>query len=66
MFTYKSEIFTATRNWLLGRTSETNVRNLDELLNRRTTEGWELVTYAYMPTGFGECSAILVTFRKEK
>jgi hypothetical protein len=52
--------------WFGDSASETDVSNLDALINRRTAEGWEFVTYSYMVNVFGSRSAVLVTFRKEK
>ena len=66
MFEYKSEILTTTFKWWGDSASETDVTNLDALINRRTAEGWEFVTYSYMTNVTRVRSAILVTFRKEK
>ena len=37
---------------------------LDELLNARAAEGWELVTYDYMATFSQIKGAFIITFRK--
>ena len=37
----------------------------DELINKRASEEWELVTYDYMATSNQIRGAFLVTFRKE-
>ena len=66
MFEYKSEVLTTTVKWFGDSANITDVANLDALINRRTKEGWEFVTYSYMVNVFGWRSAILVTFRKEK
>jgi len=66
MFEYKSEILVTTTKWFRDSASETDVSNLDRLINRRTAEGWEFVTYSYMVNVAWGRSAILVTFRKEK
>ena len=66
MFEYKSEVLTTTIKLWGDSASETDVSNLDALINRRTAEGWEFVTYSYMANVTRWRSAILVTFRKEK
>jgi hypothetical protein len=68
MFEYKSEVLVTTIKWVDDRANETDIARLDELINKRTQEGWELVTYAYMANGLTAHlhSAILITFRKEK
>ena len=47
MFEYKSEILVTTAKWFFNSANETDVSNLDRLINRRTAEGWEFVTYSY-------------------
>ena len=67
MFTYKSEILKTTIKWGLDQSArKTDVSNLDDLINRRTAEGWEFVTHSYMANVWGGRSGILVKFRKEK
>ena len=39
---------------------------LDNLINERAADGWELVTYDYMATSMQIKGAFVVTFRKEK
>ncbi|MCL2476621.1 DUF4177 domain-containing protein [Candidatus Bathycorpusculum sp.] len=66
MFEYKSEVLVTTIKWVNDRANETDVSRLDDLINKRTEEGWEFVTYSYMANTAGIRSAILITFRKEK
>ncbi|MCL2642755.1 MAG: DUF4177 domain-containing protein [Candidatus Bathyarchaeota archaeon] len=66
MFEYKSEVLVTTVKWVNDRANEIDVARLDELINKRTEEGWEFVTYSYMANTVGIRSAILITFRKEK
>ena len=66
MFTYKSEVLKIANKWWGGADVEKDVSNLDALINRRTTEGWEFVTYSCMVDILSFHDAILVTFRKEK
>lgn len=66
MFEYKSEIIKTTRKWIKDSANEKDLSILDELINKRTVEGWEFITYSYMVNIFSWRSAILVTFRKEK
>ena len=47
------------------KANEEDAANLDELINRRYQEGWELVTYNYMATSSQIKGAFIITFRKE-
>jgi hypothetical protein len=66
MFEYKSEVLITDRRYVNDRVNEMDIVRLDELINKRTLEGWEFVTYSYMANTGGLRSAILITFRKEK
>lgn len=66
MFEYKSEVMETSVKWFKDSANETDVSRLDELINKRTEEGWEFVTYSYMANVTSSRSAILITFRKEK
>ena len=46
--------------------NEKDLAELDELLNERAAEGWELVTYDYMATSLQARGAFVITFRKAK
>lgn len=65
MYTYKSEKLTVSVKWFSDKASEADIEQLDELINQRASEGWELVTYDYMATSNQIRGAFLVTFRKE-
>ena len=52
--------------WFKDSACETDVTNLDHLINARAAEGWELVTHSYTVNVLGINSAILVTFKKQK
>ena len=43
-----------------------DIAMLDNLINERAADGWELVTYDYMATSMQIKGAFVVTFRKEK
>ena len=49
----------------MSRISEFETK-LDELINKKAEEGWELVEYSYMSNAFGFRSAILVTNKKNQ
>lgn len=66
MWTYKSEVLETSVKWFKDSASTEDLGHLDDLINSRAKEGWELVTHSYMPNVIATRSAILVTFRKEK
>ena len=66
MYTYKSEILWVSSKWFSDKANEKDLAELDELLNERAAEGWELVTYDYMATSLQARGAFVVTFRKAK
>ena len=65
MYTYKTEILKVSTKWFSDKANEDDIVELDELINRRSREGWELATYDYMATSSQIRGAFLVTFRKE-
>ena len=65
MYTYRSEILKVSSKWFSDKASDQDASELDELLNRRSAEGWELVTYDYMATSVQIRGAFIITFRKE-
>lgn len=65
MYIYKSEILTVGTKWLSDKADEDDVAVLDQLLNERSADGWELVTYDYMATSTQIKGAFVVTFRKQ-
>ncbi len=65
MYRYKTEILKVGVRWLTDKATEQDAAVLDELLNRRAAEGWELVTYDYMATSTQVKGAFIITFRQE-
>jgi hypothetical protein len=63
---YKTEILTTGIKWLSDKANEADVTALDELINQRASEGWELVAYSYMATSIQSRGATLLTFKKQK
>ena len=66
MYTYKSEILSVSMKWFSDKATSEDIVMLDKLINERTSEGWEFVTYDYMATSTQMRGAFIVTFRKEK
>ena len=66
MYIYKTEILTVGTKWFSDKADAKDIAILDNLLNERSTEGWELVTYDYMATSIQINGAFVITFRKEK
>ena len=65
MVIYKTEILMVGTKFWSDKANDKDATELDELLNRRAAEGWELVTYDYMATSTQIKGAFIVTFRKE-
>ncbi|MEG0283377.1 MAG: hypothetical protein RR577_00705 [Erysipelotrichales bacterium] len=65
MWEYKSEILETDVKWFKDSANNQDIKHLDNLINRRVSEGWEFVTHSYMPNLLSTKSAILVTFRKD-
>lgn len=65
MCIYKSEILTVGTKWISDKADEDDIAVLDQLLNERSADGWELVTYDYMATSTQIKGAFVVTFRKQ-
>lgn len=65
MYTYKTEILTVGTKFWSDKANAKDAAELDELLNSRAAEGWELVTYDYMATSTQLKGAFIITFRKE-
>lgn len=65
MYIYKSEILTVGTKWFSDKADENDIRMLDQLINERAANGWELVTYDYMATSTQIKGAFVVTFRKQ-
>ena len=64
MFTYKTEILKVGTKFWSDKDNDEDAEKLDELLNSRAAEGWELVTYDYMATSSQIKGAFIITFRK--
>ena len=65
MYTYKTEILTVSTKWFSDKAKAADILMLDQLLNERAAEGWELAAYDYMGTSTLIKGAFVVTFRKE-
>ena len=61
---YKTEILKVGTKFWSDKADGRDAEVLDELLNRRAAEGWELVTYDYMATSYQIRGAFIITFRK--
>ena len=66
MYIYKTEILKGSAKIFSDKANEKDILALDELLNERASEGWELATYDYMATSSQIKGAFVVIFRKEK
>ena len=66
MYVYKTEIMKAGVKFWSDKASPEDAEALDELLNRRAAEGWELVTYDYMAASSQIKGAFIITYRREK
>ena len=65
MYLYKTEILTVSTKWFSDKANVNDAAELDRLLNQRSAEGWELVTYDYMATSAQIKGAFIITFRKK-
>jgi hypothetical protein len=66
MTQYKSEIMKASFKIMKSSIGEDEVVELDKLINQRSKEGWELVTYSFMGGSGGDIGkGILITFKKD-
>ena len=66
MYLYQSEVLKVGVKVFTNKATDSDLTMLDELINKRAQEGWELVTYDYMATSTQIQGAFIVTFRKEK
>ena len=66
MFEYKTEILLTGIKWFSDKANAADVSALDQLINERASEGWELVTYSYMATSVQARGATLITFKRQK
>ena len=66
MYIYKSEILTVGTKWVSDKADANDIAILDQLINERAVNGWELVTYDYMATSMQIKGAFVITFRKQQ
>lgn len=66
MYIYKTEILTVSTKWFSDKADAGDISILDELINERAANGWELVTYDYMATSIQIKGAFVITFRKHQ
>lgn len=66
MYVYKTEILTVGVKWLSDKADASDIAALDQLINERASDGWELVTYDYMATSTQIKGAFVITFRKQR
>ena len=66
MYNYKTEIFRTSFKWFSDKADEKDIEKLDRIINEKSADGWELVTYNYMATSCQWKGAFLITFRKIK
>ena len=66
MYKYRTEIMKVRTKLLTEKADERDIQELDELINDRAAEGWELVTYDYMCTDYQISGAFVITFRKQQ
>ena len=64
MYTYRTELLMVSTKLWSDKANEKDAAELDELINRRAAEGWELVTYDYMATSVQIKGAFIITFRR--
>ena len=65
MYIYRTEILKVGVKFWSDKANAQDAAELDELLNQRAREGWELATYDYMATSSQIKGAFIVTFRRE-
>lgn len=66
MYIYKTEILTVSTKWFSDKADQGDIALLDDLINERARDGWELVTYDYMATSMQIKGAFVITFRKSQ
>jgi len=70
MYEYKTEILQVSKRGFVvasQKTLEEDVAVLDDLINAKAADGWELVTYLFTDVNlYAKATGILVTFRKQK
>lgn len=66
MYTYRKEILPVSTKFFSDKADQKDISILDDLLNQRASEGWELVTYDYMATSMQIKGGICRYFPKRK
>lgn len=61
MFKYESMVVEASSS-IKVKLGAKDINIIDDIINRRASDGWELVTYSYSIMGVAQ---FLLTFRKE-
>ena len=66
MVMYKSEMMKVSFKLITSSITSEETVQLDELINRRYKEGWDLISYTFMGgSGGGWGRGILLTFKRE-
>ena len=65
MYIYRTEILNVGLKLMSSKANEKDIAKLDELINRRAAEGWELSAYDYMATSDQIRGAFVITFKQE-
>ena len=66
MYRYHSDILWTGTKFFSDKANEEDAAALDEFINRKAEEGWELVTYDYMATSSQLKGAFIITFRRNE
>ena len=66
MYIYKTEILQVGMKWFSDKADTNDITVLDQFINEKAADGWELVTYDYMATSVQIKGAFVITFRKPK
>ncbi|MHC5229081.1 DUF4177 domain-containing protein [Enterococcus sp. LJL99] len=67
MYTYKNEILTTSRKMGFKDTiNASDLAKLDELMNERAKDGWQLTTHSYISDFSRTQSAFLISFKKKQ
>ena len=65
MYKYKTEIVKVKFKFFAAKANKKDISVLDEVVNKRAEEGWELVTYSFMAPAGSFRSSFVITFRQE-
>ena len=66
MYIYKTEILMVGTKWFSDKADEKDIAVLDQFINEKAADGWELATYDYMATSVQIKGAFVITFRKKR